>query len=349
MTNSASKNPVTPPPAKKPGKKGSTLASKKVTTKGTKEKFKKTPKNTQNYSKGKKGTSHRGKKQSPSPDSNKSGSVPNSIKNLAKNIFGNLESSPDKTASFMRIPLPKELETLIKAEFKGSNHVHHLFYTNYLVTLRSIAEFGDRTIQEILDDFPIQTIQDPEFASFMVIIRTLTTHIKVLAQEEQAKDTALQVENPSAYLEYLPDNEDETNQWISNFDKEALKRSGRAGYRAWATDFDQRVAMKKALSQQDPHVGRTISTASGGVPRCPKCPKCPRRRSKSQNCLSQTNKTLSQTKLSLMMHHQPTDRSSQMTPLIRQVVAKDLEEQMTLQSFHLPRLTSLTQMRGAIH
>ncbi len=339
MTNSVSKNPVTPPPAKKPGKKGSTLPSKKVTTKGTKGKGKKTPKNTQDHSKGKKGTSHRGKKQSPSPDSNKSGSVPNSIKNLAKNIFGNLESSPDKTASFMRIPLPKELETLIKAEFKGSNHVHHLFYTNYLVTLRSIAEFGDRTIQEILDDFPIQTIQDPEFASFMVIARTLTTHIKALAQEEQAMDTALQVENPSAYLEYLPDNEDETNQWINNFDKEALKRSGRAGYRAWATDFDQRVAMKKAQSQQDPHVGRTISTASGGVPKCPKCPKCPRRRSKSQNCLSQTHKTLSQIKLSLMMHHQPTDRLSQMTPLIRQVVVKDLEEQMTHQSFHLPRPT----------
>ncbi len=162
MTNSASKNPVTPPPAKKPGKKGSTLASKKATNKGTKGKGKNTPKDTQGFSKGKKGTSQRGRKQkqSPSPDSNKTSSVPTSIKNLAKNIFGNLESSPDKTASFMRIPLPEKLEALIKDEFKGSDHVHHLFYTNYLVTLCSIAEFGDRTIQEILDDFPIQTIQD---------------------------------------------------------------------------------------------------------------------------------------------------------------------------------------------
>ena len=143
----------------------------------------------------------------------------------------------------------------------------HLYVVNYLTTLRAIAAFGDRPIDDILADFPLKTITQKAFTDFMVQIRTLTLHLKAIAQEEQLKSTTLQTPVRDNYLEYLPNNAEETNQFCANFDAEAIKRSGRVGLRGWTTEFDKQVDKIKASNapHMDPLLGKTIATpVSGG-------------------------------------------------------------------------------------
>ena len=199
-------------------------------------------------------------------------SIPSSIKNLERDVFEHLEASPDKSASFLREPLPTELETLLKEVLDGNDATCHLFVANHLTTLHSIAKFGDRTVKDILDDFPLRTIEQPDFAGFMVQVRTLTIHLKSVAEDERQKDTQLATPNPDSYLEYLPDNEEETNEFCADFDPSAVKRSGRrAGYRRWATEYEKQVEMLRAAARtNDPHVGKTITTpVSRGGPNLP--------------------------------------------------------------------------------
>ena len=196
-----------------------------------------------------------------------SSSISSSIKHLERDIFASLEGTPDKSASFLQEPLPNQLEKLIKEVLQGTDSTCHLYIVNYLTTLRAIAAFGDRPIEDILADFPLKTINQRAFTDFMVQIRTLTLHLKSIAQEEQLKATSLQTPVKDNYLEYLPNNADETNQFCSAFDPDAIKRSGRVGLRGWTTEFDKQVDKIKANNEPhtDPLLGKTIATpVSGG-------------------------------------------------------------------------------------
>ena len=182
--------------------------------------------------------SRRGRKSTPRSTSTK-GSIPSSIKDLERSIFDNLEGSPDKSASFLQEPLPEELKKLVITALDGDEYTCHLYVVNHLTTLRAIATFWDRDISVILSEFPLKTIEHPKFTQFIIQVRALAIHSKAVAEDVRSKDTQLLTPNPSDYLEYLPDNAEETNEFCANFDTEAIKRCGRAGFRAWSTDFDK--------------------------------------------------------------------------------------------------------------
>ena len=82
--------------------------------------------------------------------------LPSSIKNLDRDVFEALDTSPDKSAVFLQDPLPKELEKVLKDVMQVKDSVLHLFVTNYLTTLRAIAKFGDRPIRTSLQVMILQ-------------------------------------------------------------------------------------------------------------------------------------------------------------------------------------------------
>ncbi len=127
-------------------------------------------------------------------------SVPSSILHMEQGMLEQLTSSPDKSAGFLQEPLPPGLEKILTDILEATPQVLHLFVVNHLTTLRSIAQFGDRPLPVIFADFPIRTVLHPAFHAFMVAVRTLTLHVKHVAQAEMTTDTPLQVENPDTIL-----------------------------------------------------------------------------------------------------------------------------------------------------
>ena len=126
--------------------------------------------------------------------------VPASLRNLERDIFETLETSPDRSASFLQDPIPEKLNHLIRNVMDGDDQVCRLFVNNHLTNLKAIAKFGDREIGDILGEFPLKTILQNQFTHFMVIVRTLTVHLKAFANGVREKDTPLGTPNPDTYL-----------------------------------------------------------------------------------------------------------------------------------------------------
>ena len=120
----------------------------------------------------------------------------------------------------------------------------------------------------------------------------------MLAEAEQGRDTQLQTPNPDSSYAYLPDNAKETNEFCARFDPQNLKRSGRVGYRGWATEFEKQVEMAKLANQanqNDPHVGRTITTpvSRGGSSTVTSVPTHATKNSKNHSKKSRNNSNAS--------------------------------------------------------
>ena len=83
---------------------------------------------------------------------------------------------------------------------------------------------------------------------------------------------------PATHKDNLPDNTEETNEFCANFDTEAIKRCGRAGFRAWSTDFDKQKALIRREADKeniDPLLNQTITTSVYGGGSNPSSPSNP--------------------------------------------------------------------------
>ncbi len=192
--------------------------------------------------------------------------INSTICNLEQDIFNQLISPTDMTtaASFLQAPLPPGLEKVLIDTFKATPQVLHLFVVNHLITLRSIAQFGDRTLPDIFAEFPVRTVLHPAFQDFMIIVHTLTLLTKQLAQAEMATDTPLQVNNNDSYFAYLPDEAVETDEYCARFITADMENNGHAGFNEWYTEFEKQVEMARIKQVTDPHLGRTIHNLSSG-------------------------------------------------------------------------------------
>ena len=143
---------------------------------------------------------------------------------------------------------------------KATPEVIKHFTTNFLTTLRTIARFGNRDIDTILQDFPPSIITTSDFVKFSMTLHHLASFLKDLGEQEKGKDSAINTPNPDSYLEYLPDNDDETNEFCLTINEKDLQRSARRSARTFQTELQK--AIEKVIAATDPIIGSTISTPS---------------------------------------------------------------------------------------
>ena len=135
--------------------------------------------------------------------------IPTPMGSSVKKTFLELEEELD----WSNDTLPPELTNFLKEKMQANDANLKFFERNSLVTIKEIAQWGSQDVTSILSLFPNQH-DDKDFLHSIVMIHHLTEFFKIKGEEAKSKDSQLLTPSSSNWIDFLPANKEETDDFV---------------------------------------------------------------------------------------------------------------------------------------
>ena len=160
--------------------------------------------------------------------------IPTSMGSSVKKMFLELEEESD----WSNDTLPPKLTNFLKEQMQANDTNVKFFECTSLVTINEIAQWGSQDIDSILSLFPNQH-DDKDFLHSIVMIHHLPEFFKLKGEEVKSKDFQLLTPSSSNWLDFLPTNKEEPDDFVKAIKMDELQCLIRCTKHKFMVDLQQ--------------------------------------------------------------------------------------------------------------